>query len=86
MKTMGLFFWSALFFTYVNNIEGNAMKLLVFILAGAAIYLTYLDASQGNDLVNQQARYCKMVKLHQETDGKNGWPDYNGNAKEVCHE
>lgn len=62
------------------------MKLLALILAAAAVYLTYMDASQGNDLVNQQTRYCDMVRLYQDTNGQSGWPDYNGNAKEVCHE
>jgi len=32
----------------------------------------------------QAKNYCEMVALYQRTDGENGWPDYRGNAAEVC--
>lgn len=60
------------------------MKLLALILAAVAGYLTYDEIKRGDELLIQMTRYCNMVQLYQETDGQNGWPDYNGNAKEVC--
>ena len=32
----------------------------------------------------QQESYCEMVGLYVESNGEYGWPDYKGNAKEVC--
>lgn len=28
--------------------------------------------------------YCRMVEIYRQTDGEHGWPDYRGNADEVC--
>jgi hypothetical protein len=30
--------------------------------------------------INKQASYCEMVKLFQDTNGENGWPDYEKKA------
>lgn len=32
----------------------------------------------------EQATYCDMVQAHQQTAGQFGWPDYRGNAAQVC--
>lgn len=32
----------------------------------------------------QQDLYCEMVGIYKETKGEYGWPDYKGNAEEVC--
>jgi hypothetical protein len=31
----------------------------------------------------EQIQYCEMVKLNMK-DSSRGWPDFNGNYKEVC--
>lgn len=62
------------------------MKWLLILTVAASVTLTFLDAEQSNELAMQQTRYCKMVQLYQDTNGENGWPDYNENAAEVCHE
>ena len=28
--------------------------------------------------------YCEMVSIYIESEGENGWPDYNGNYSEIC--
>jgi len=35
---------------------------------------------------HQQAIYCEMVRLHQETGGDYGWPDYRNEYGELCDE
>jgi len=28
--------------------------------------------------------YCEMVSIYIESEGENGWPDYNRNYSEIC--
>lgn len=54
-------------------------------LAGAVILLLGAVGSlDAQDADNRQALYCEMVETYQQTGGTHGWPDYRGNAKEVC--
>jgi hypothetical protein len=60
------------------------MKRYQFILAILAILLAmgvvgHFDAE---DAQLQQDNYCEMVKLWKQSNGKSGWPAYNGEA--VC--
>lgn len=48
-----------------------------WIVAVAVLY-TLDDASGDRD------PYCEMVAVYKETGGRYGWPDYRGNAAEVC--
>jgi hypothetical protein len=48
------------------------------------VVLVNLPDPQPDDLEQQQALYCEMVKTFKETQGQYGWPDYRGNAAEVC--
>lgn len=51
---------------------------LLVLLALAVIYT--LDDARDVD------PYCEMVGIYNETKGQYGWPDYRGNAAEVCDE
>lgn len=62
----------------VNNTIAFALVGAVILLLGAVGSLDAQDAD------NRQALYCSMVETYQNTNGEHGWPDYNGNAKEVC--
>ena len=62
----------------VNNTIAFALVGAVFLLLGAVGSLDAQDAD------NRQALYCSMVETYQKTNGEHGWPDYNGNAQEVC--
>lgn len=54
-------------------------------LVGAFILLLGAVGSlDAQDADNRQALYCTMVETYQKTSGEHGWPDYNGNAQEVC--
>ena len=33
-----------------------------------------------------EEEYCRMVGIYKKSSGAYGWPDYKGNAKEVCSE
>jgi hypothetical protein len=57
---------------------------LILILIGAAAIFNISHASGPDELEQQQTEYCEMTKLFQETGGQYGWPDYRGNAEEVC--
>lgn len=60
------------------------MNKLLIPAAIALLALGYLNHQEGDELAKQQAHYCKMVRIYQDTNGERGWPDYNNNAAEVC--
>lgn len=64
----------------------NFKKEMLCVLAGAAIALLVIDdaTSRKLDAQLQQEEYCSMVKLHQTSNGKLGWPDYRKQYKELC--
>lgn len=50
-----------------------------------AVFFAGIQAVMGdNDREMQRLEYCEMVQLHKQTNGHYGWPDYRGNAGEVC--
>ena len=55
----------------------TAIGLLTLLVLGSYIDSEEVDASQ--------AQYCEMVGAHMK-DKDHGWPDFNGNYKEVCLE
>lgn len=54
----------------------------VVVIAGLLIAgrLEMQDAQESVD------EYCRMVGIYKKSNGAYGWPDYKGNAKEVCSE
>lgn len=59
------------------------MRLTALTIIIAAIaYASTLDYSTAKDT---QQRYCKMVELHQDTNGEHGWPDYQNTYGESCN-
>lgn len=61
------------------------MKPAFYVLCGIAlVVLVNLPERHGDDLDKQQSLYCGMVQTFQQTKGQYGWPDYRGNAAEVC--
>ena len=53
-----------------------AIAGIVMAIAGLAFVGT-LDAQEADH--NQQL-YCEMVELHHDTNGRHGWPPYNGDC------
>lgn len=47
----------------------------IFAVVGAGDY---------QEATEQQTVYCKMVKLHKDTNGESGWPDYQGSYAKRC--
>lgn len=65
--------------------EQAVNNAIAFALVGAVILLLGVVGSlDAQDADNRQALYCTMVETYQKTNGEHGWPDYNGNAQEVC--
>jgi len=63
------------------------MSTATVVLAILAIIFTGCsDPQLEKELRLQDEQYCEMVKLWRDTDGQNGWADYNGNYEEVCDE
>ena len=60
----------------------NASTYALFLLASMIALLALFTAD--DDLQQQQYLYCEMVAIHKDTGGQYGWPDYRGNAAEVC--
>lgn len=57
-----------------------AMDSLQGLIAIAALVLGVVIVMSGDyeDEKQIDANYCQMVKLHKDSDGENGWPDYKG--------
>lgn len=61
------------------------MKQAFWVLFGIAlVVLVNLPEHRADDLDKEQSLYCEMVQTFKETKGQYGWPDYRGNAAEVC--
>lgn len=61
------------------------MNRAFWVLCGIAlVVLVNLPDRNPDDLDQQQALYCEMVQAFKQTNGQYGWPDYRGNAVEVC--
>lgn len=54
----------------------------VIVMASCCLMVWYMDDSHnGSDL----KQYCEMVKIHIETEGKNGWPDFDKKYDAECN-
>lgn len=61
------------------------MNRVFWVLCGIAlVVLVNLPDPQPDELDKDQALYCGMVQTFKQTKGQYGWPDYRGNAAEVC--
>jgi hypothetical protein len=57
---------------------------IVWILVLLVLALSYVGKMDFEDAVLQQDHYCQMVKLHKDTNGDAGWPDYKGIYDQSC--
>ena len=53
-------------------------------LSFTVMVLAFIGAQKRQDVERQVERYCKMVDLYRQTDGEQGWPDYDRKYNEVC--
>jgi len=62
------------------------MQQIIGILAGCFIIAGLLIAgAMDADAAKVQAdTYCEMVSLWKQTEGRQGWPDYNGTYAVQC--
>ena len=59
------------------------LKIALACLVAAFLLTGLMDYQDAND---DSATYCEMTALFEQTKGQYGWPDYRGNAAEVCNE
>lgn len=66
--------------------DGNKIRagMAVAAIIIALLFLVATDADTTEEELEQQ-QYCDMVRAHMK-DKSVGWPDFNGNFKEVCEE
>lgn len=57
----------------------HALGLFVIFIA-----LVYVSNEDAKEQQGQNVTYCEMVTLWKQTNGEQGWPDYNHNYKSVC--
>lgn len=55
---------------------------VILTLAAVLLLLGIVGAVDAEEESAQEARYCAMVKLWKETNGREGWPAYEG--EEAC--
>jgi hypothetical protein len=62
----------------------SEIKLAVLTMG---VILLFFGATGSGDMQEEErqlASYCKMVSIHIESGGEEGWPDYKGNYSEAC--
>jgi|FLMP01.1.fsa_nt_emb hypothetical protein len=59
------------------------MEKVIFVMA-AVICLGLVGSIDFDEATKEEATYCRMVDMHNDSNGVNGWPDYNRNYKEIC--
>lgn len=60
------------------------LKMLFFVaLFASTAFFAYGSAGSSNADENK-AGYCDKVAIYKSSGGKYGWPDFNGNFKQVC--
>lgn len=64
----------------MNSHNRTTVAVCALVLACLAVVGT-MDRSQAK---SDQALYCEMVETFKSTGGQYGWPDYRGNAGEIC--
>lgn len=66
------------------NDDDNKLRTIV-IIGGIILFMLFLMVSNFDlsDEELEQEQYCEMVRTHMR-DKNMGWPDFNGNFKEVC--
>lgn len=58
-------------------------------LAGiiTAFMIVMLGRATGpDDIEASEQLYCEMTRLHAESGGEYGWPDYKGSRERVCQD
>ena len=69
------------------DIQLNSFKIrIVIAMIVIGVVLGIVGSMDHDDAEQRQELYCSMVQTFEETNGQYGWPDFNGNAAEVCNE
>ena len=61
-----------------------AKIVITLVFVGAVIWVMDDAATNGDELSQEQALYCEMVQIHEESNGVYGWPDFKVIAEEIC--
>ena len=67
----------------MSNIETRIKVKMVWVICSLIALVIY---SFGEPSISETNNYCEMVSIYIESDGENGWPDYNKNYAEVCND
>lgn len=59
-------------------------RVLVVLLIIISLALMTLDTY--NDIIIEQAQYCELVQLWEDTNGENSHPDYKKVAADWCND
>ena len=51
---------------------------VILAIIGIIIAMSIVGQSDLEEAERQQTEYCEMVKLWKQTNGRAGWPAYNG--------
>lgn len=61
-----------------------AVSPAVWMLVLLILALGTIGRMDFEDAIQSEKRYCNMVKLHKNTHGDAGWPDYKATYDAVC--
>ena len=67
----------------MSDIEAKIKSKMVWVITMLIALVIY---SAGEPSISETNQYCEMVSIYIDSDGENGWPDYNKNYAEVCNE
>lgn len=63
----------------------NNIATTIFFL-GVILCLLVLANDDYEEAIAQRDMYCDMVDQFRKSEGRYGWPDYNGNYEKQCKE
>lgn len=64
----------------------SLMPLAIIIFTVVFWLLLYLLPDPESEAEIARDSYCRMVKIHKESNGEYGWPDYMGSYDNECNE
>lgn len=62
----------------------SVRTILIYWVTATAVTALLLFGFIGIRFEPEREEYCKMVRIHQDTNGRHGWPDYQGAYESQC--
>lgn len=69
-----------------NRSRNNALLYVILTVVALLAAAAAIGGFKDDALVLEQAQYCRMVHMHQQSGGEVGWPDYDNAYDTACND